>query len=40
MKFGLHIKERNRMREPENRVLMGVFEPLKEDVMGGWRKTV
>jgi hypothetical protein len=38
MKLGLHIREEHILKVSENRVLRMIFELLKEEVTGGWRK--
>jgi hypothetical protein len=35
----LKLKEEHRLRVSENRELMRICGPMKDEVMGGWRKT-
>jgi len=32
-----HIRGEHRLEEFENRVLRNIFEPERENVLGGWR---
>jgi hypothetical protein len=34
----LALKEEHRLRVFENRVLRRIFEPKRDEMMGGWRK--
>jgi hypothetical protein len=32
------LREEHRLREFENRVLMGIYGPKRDEMTGGWRK--
>jgi hypothetical protein len=36
--WSLTLREEDRLRVFENRVLKWIFRPKKDEVMGGWRK--
>jgi hypothetical protein len=36
--WSLTLKEEHRLRVFENKVLRRIFEPKRDEVMGGWRK--
>jgi hypothetical protein len=36
--WSLTLKEENRLKEFENRVLRRIFGPEREEVEGGWRR--
>jgi hypothetical protein len=36
--WSLTLKEEHRLRVFENRVLRGIFGPMRDEVMGEWRK--
>jgi hypothetical protein len=38
VKLGLTLREANRLRVFENRVLRRIFGPKRDEVMGVWRK--
>jgi hypothetical protein len=39
VKPGLSLREEQKLRVYENRVLRRIYEPKKDEVTGGWRKT-
>jgi hypothetical protein len=34
------LREEHRLRVFENRMLKGIFGPKRDEVMGGWRKSL